>query len=221
MKHHWRRAGLIALWLIGASSWALADAVDDYFRAIKADDTRTVTTLLFQGLSPNTLDPAGMHGLVLAAREGSLKVADLLLSLNATKIEVRTPQDENALMMAALGGHEALVKTLIGKGADVNKTGWAPLHYAATKGHVNVIRILLEHHAYIDAESPNKSTPLMMAAMYGSPEAVKLLVDEGADVNLKNDKQMTAYDFAVQANRTDSAKLIDVAVQAKRPKGSW
>ena len=58
-------------------------------------------------------------------------------------------------------------------GADVNKPGWTPLHYAATHGHLAIMDLLLEEHAYIDAESPNGTTPLMMAAHYGTPAAVK------------------------------------------------
>jgi ankyrin repeat protein len=199
----------------------LAGAYDDYFQAIKTDDTRTLTTLLFRGMDPNTVGPDGLPGLVLAARDGSLKSASLLLSQNKTKIEARSLQDESALMMASLNGYEELAKALIAKGADVNKTGWTPLHYAATKGHIRIIKLLLEKFAYIDAESPNKSTPLMMAAMYGTFDSLKLLIDEGADVLLKNDLNLTALDFARQANRSDSAALLLKAVEAKRPKGSW
>ena len=200
---------------------AWAGAYEDFFAAIKADDTKALVNLLFRGFDPNSVDPDGVSGLVLAAREGSLKAADLLLSQNKTKIELRTPQDENALMMAALGGHAALAKTLIDKGADVNKTGWTPLHYAATKGHVGIIKMLLEKYAYIDAESPNQTTPLMMAAMYGTFDAVRLLVEEGADVLLRNEQGLTALDFATRANRVDSMAYLAKAIEAKRPKGSW
>jgi ankyrin repeat protein len=213
----WSLVGLILF-----TSWgATAGSYEDFFAAIKQDDTKTLTTLLFREFDPNTLDPDGVHGLCLALREGSIKVADLLLSLAKTKIEVRTAQDENALMFAALGGHEEILKTLIRKGADVNKTGWTPLHYAATRGHVNIIKLLLEKHAYIDAESPNKTTPLMMAALYGTFNAVKLLTEEGADVLLKNEQGMTALDFAVRGKRPDSTAYLAKLFEAKRPKGSW
>jgi uncharacterized protein len=220
MKSMIRMMGFVcALGLFASPVWA--GAYDDYFQAIKTDDTRTLTTLLFRGMDPNTVGPDGLPGLVLAVRDGALKAAGLLLSQNKTKIEARSPQDESALMMAALNGHEELVKALIAKGADVNKTGWTPLHYAATKGHLGIIKLLLEKSAYIDAESPNKSTPLMMAAMYGTFDAMKLLIDEGADVLLKNDLNLTALDFARQANRSDSAALLLKTVEMKRPKGSW
>ena len=205
--------------LLAAMPIAHAGAYDDYFVAVKNDDSRAVTNLLFRGFDPNTLDPNGLHGLLIAAREGSLKVAALLLSQHKTQVEVRSAQDESALMMAALGGYEGLAKTLIERGADVNKTGWTPLHYAATKGHLAIMKLLLEHHAYIDAESPNKTTPLMMAAMYGTLDAVKLLIEEGADLGLKNEQDLTAFDFAKRANREDSAALLQKS--APRAKSAW
>ena len=102
-------------------------------------------------------------------------------------------------MMAALKGHLDLVKKLIDRGADVNKPGWTPLHYAATSGHLAIMELLLEHHAFIDAESPNGTTPLMMAAHYGTPAAVKLLLEAGADPTMKNQLGLTAIDFAHRA----------------------
>ena len=61
------------------------------------------------------------------------------------------------------------------------------------------MELLLENHAYIDAESPNGTTPLMMAAHYGTPAAVKLLLEAGADPTLKNQLGLTAIDFARRA----------------------
>ena len=84
-----------------------------------------------------------------------------------------------------------------------------------------MVRLLLENHAYIDAESPNKTTPLMMAAHYGNPGVVKLLLEEGADPLLKNQLGLSAIDFAQRANRQASADIISAFVRAKQPKGKW
>ena len=78
------------------------------------------------------------------------------------------------LMMAALKGNIAGVKMLLERGAQVNKSGWSPLHYAATGPEPDLVRLLLERGADVDAASPNGTTPLMMAANYGSPAAVKV-----------------------------------------------
>jgi uncharacterized protein len=168
---------IVYLYVLIQFSFASAGSYEDYFSAIRNDDAATVQSLLRRGFDANTRDPNKQHGLYLALREPSFK--------------------------AALKGHTELVTALLNKDADVNKTGWAPLHYAATSGNVALIGALLEKHAYIDAESPNGTTPLMMAAMYGTPSAVKLLLEEGADPLLKNQIGMTAI------------------VRARQPAGKW
>ena len=124
-------------------------------------------------------------------------------------------------MLAALRGDGVLCRLLISKNSDVNKTGWAPLHYAATNGHLEVMSLLLDENAYIDAASPNGTTPLMMAAHYGTPSAVKLLLEAGADPMLKNVQGLNAIDFANRGERKESAEIIAAFVRGRQPKGTW
>jgi ankyrin repeat protein len=191
---------------------AQAGSYEDFFKAVQVDNVRTVQTLLQRGFDPNTVNPEGIPALMLAVQEPSLKVAELLASWPQTKTEVRNANDESPLMLAALRGYLPLVKKLVANDADVNKPGWTPLHYAATGGHVPIVEFLLDESAYIDAESPNGTTPLMMAAMYGSPEAVKVLIQAGADLTLKNHLGMTALDFAVRGQRANARELIETGL---------
>ena len=189
--------------------FSVAGTYDDFFKAVKLDDVQGVYALLNRGFDPNTSDEQGRPALLLALQVPSLKVAEALIRIRQTKVELRNDKDESPLMLAALRGERTLVELLIWRDADVNKTGWTPLHYAASGGHAAVVQLLLDHSAYIDAESPNGTTPLMMAAMYGTPEVVKLLLTEGADRDLKNQLGMTALDFAKQANRKDAVLLLN------------
>jgi len=195
---------IVLIWFFPAK----AGSYDDFFEALKTDEAQVVAKVLARGFDPNTLSPDGQYPLVLAIRRPSPAVLDLLLRAKGLRAEVRTAKDESPLMLASMAGMVDVCKRLIALDADVNKTGWAPLHYAASAGHVEVIKLLLKHSAYIDAESPNKTTPLMMAAMYGNPQSVELLLEEGADASLKNDKGMTALDFADVANKQAAAKLL-------------
>lgn len=202
-------------------SISYAGSYEDFFTAVARDDAPAVSSLLQRGFDPNTPNPAGEHGLMLALRSPSPKVIAVLLAWPKTNVEVRNRQDESPLMIASLKGMTEIVSQLLDKEADVNKPGWTPLHYAATAGHLQIMNLLLEHHAYIDAASPNGSTPLMMAAMYGTPSAVKLLLEAGADPLLKNDLGLTAIDFAQRANRQESADIIAAFVRARQPRGQW
>jgi len=212
---------LFLVFFLAGSGVACAGSFEDFFNAIRQDNAGKVSELLGRGFDANTTDPNGQTGLYLALREPSPKAAQVLIDWLKTDINKLNTQGESILMLASLKGQLELADRLIKKGADVNKTNWTPLHYAASGGHAALISLLLENNAYIDAESPNGTTPLMMAAMYGSESSVKLLLQEGADPKLKNHQGLTALDFAQRGKRPDSVEAIAAAIRSKRPAGRW
>jgi hypothetical protein len=203
----------------GTAGWAHADAYTDFFRAVNVDDVGAVRSLLAQGFDPNAVDSKGNTALYLALRYKSLKVAKLLIDDPHIHLNQLTPSDENALMIACLQGDLGLVKLMVEKGAEINKPGWTPLSYAATRGHTEIVKYLLDHSAYIDAAAPNGSTPLMMAAYFGYDSTVKLLLDAGADPKLKNAMGYTALTLATNMHHKDIADMIVKALGQDRPKG--
>jgi len=213
MKKHFKKA--LYLIVMAASFAAHAGSFEDFFRAVRGDNAGGVRSLLQRGFDPNTRDEHGQTGLLIALREPSPKVVQALLESPQTNVDLANAKDETPLMLAAIKGQQDLVTQLLKRDAAVNKTGWTPLHYAATSGQLTIMKVLLDNYAFIDAQSPNGTTPLMMAAMYGSGEAVKLLLAEGADTTMKNQLGMTAVDFANKANRAEAAELITAAANAK------
>lgn len=196
---------------ITAIAWppglARAGAYDDYFRAVIFDDVDTIKSLLERGFDPNTIEERrGDTGLILALREGSMKVFETLLNAPGINLEATTRNGDNALMIASYKGNKEAVQKLLARGVEVNRPGWTPLHYAAFAGSNEVVRLLLDRDAYIDAASPNKTTPMMMAAWEGHIMTVKLLLDAGADATLKNELGMTAIDFAEKFGHRDIAE---------------
>jgi len=198
---------------------AQAASVDSLVKAVKFDDDKGVAKDLANGMDPNATDDRGTPLLVIAAREKSDKVAALLLSNPKTNIEAEDRAGENALMLASLNGDLPLAKLLISKDAEVNKKGWAPLHYAATSGHDDVVQLLLDHSAYVDAGSPNGTTPLMMAARGNHLSTVKLLLDNGADLGVKNQLGLTALDFAKHYNAPDVTKGLSARIASQGASG--
>ena len=175
-----------------------AGSYEDFFQAIDRDDSAMVETLLKRGFDANTPSPQGASPLMSAIRQAALKSAIVLAAWPQTRVDDRNAEDETPLMLAVFHNQKSVVHLLIERQADVNKPGWTPLHYAATQGHADMVRVLMQHHAYIDAPSPNGTTPLMMAARYGNPLVTKLLLEEGADPRLKNDLGLSVLDFAHQ-----------------------
>ena len=221
VRRRWLGAAALAAWL----PLARAGAWDDFFRAIELDDERTVADLLRRGFDPNARDTRRQPAITVALFKDSRKVAAVLLAQRKLDVEARNAKDESPLMMAALRGNLEAARTLIERDADVNKTGWTPLHYAASSASEHalaMVQLLLEHSAYIDATSPNGVTPLMMAAEYGQIDVARLLLQEGADPTLKNPQGLTALDFARKAERDGLARDIVRAMQQQRPnKGQW
>ena len=199
---------LVYLYVLFGFNVTLSGSYEDFFKAIELDNPAVVQQLLQRGFDPNTPTPDLQTPLILAIQKGSTKVSQVLV--NSPQLQVNRPNtsDETPLMLAALQQQESLVKRLIQRGADINRPGWTPLHYAATKGHVGIIRMLLEHHAYIDAESPNGTTPLMMAARQGHFDVVKLLLWEHADPQRKSESGQTALGMALRGGFEQAAQLI-------------
>ena len=175
---------------------AFAGSYEDFFLAAETNDAPTLERLLKRGFDANTPGPKGQSALLTAIRQNASQAALVLAKWPETKVDIRTADDETALMLAAFHNLLPVAQVLVQREADVNKLGWTPLHYAATKANVPMMRLLLENHAFIDAPSPNGTTPLMMAAHYGSALATKMLLEEGADPRLKNHLGLSALDFA-------------------------
>ncbi|MBR8412436.1 ankyrin repeat domain-containing protein [Burkholderia cenocepacia] len=192
-----------------AAAGAHAESLDAIVKAVKFDDIADIGKRLKNGkLDPNTLAPNGDPILVIAAREKSDKVAAAIATTPNVDLEKEDKVGENALMLASLNGDLGLVKLLIDKGAEVSKKGWAPLHYAATNGQDAVVKVLLDHDAYIDTASPNGTTPLMMAARGNHASTVTLLLDQGADPQVKNQLGITALEFAKHYNAPDAIEIL-------------
>lgn len=201
-----------------ALGWASAGAAqaglkEDFFKAIELDRPQFVRSVIDAGFDPNTPDDRGQTGLILAMREGCFAAAEALLDFKQIEIDRPNAAGETALMMAALRGHEAWVLRLLERGAAVNRSGWSPLHYAASGPEPKVVALLLARGANVDALSPNGSTPLMMAAGYGAIDGAALLLARGADARLRNRAGLDAAAFARRAGRDALADRIAAGVR--------
>jgi uncharacterized protein len=189
------------LFVIAWFSFAKAGAYEDFFSAVDRDDDRTVAQLLARGFDPNSRDPKGQTGLILALRDASPRVADALWKSPQLDVNAENASAENALMMAALRGDLAWMQRLLERGARPHKDGWSPIHYAATGPDVKTVALLLERGAPLEARSPGKDTPLMMAARYGAEASVDLLLARGASAAATNERNLDAIDMARNAGR--------------------
>ena len=130
-----------------------------------------------------------------------------------------------ALHWAAINGDASLASMLLYAGANVGaKTrigGYTPLHLAAQVGNASVIAPLIAAGAPVAAATTTGATALMQASHAGSTEAVRMLIENGADANVKElANGQTALMFAAAADRVDVVKMLlargaDVAVTSR------
>jgi len=93
-------------------------------------------------------------------------------------------EKQEALLAAVINGHHKVVEVLLNFHVDVNcrsreQPCYTPLHFAASKGHLNCAKVLLKHHADITAKDALGNTPTDLAKRNAKPAVAKLLMSEG------------------------------------------
>jgi len=165
--------------------------------------------------------------LIEAARGGNYPQVERILSTKPKRagpfaslrraqggISSRDSRGYTALHYASLNGHKDVVQLLLSYEASCNsvdEAGSSPLHLAAWAGNGEVVRILLETGPSIpnvNLTNGDKETALHCASQYGHLDAVKLLLDAGADPNIKNIREETALDHAAQYGRIETVRLL-------------
>ena len=170
---------------------------EDFAKAAKFDDVSEVKSLISKGVSPNTVDSKGNPMLVLAIKDRSAKVTELLLQNRNIDVDLSNKYGETPLMMASIEGDLPVVKTLVLQNkARLDHIGWTPLHYACAKGNLDVAKFLVANGAVVDSNALNGTTPLMMAVQSGNEDLIRFLLENGADIRLRNTQGFSAIDIA-------------------------
>lgn len=187
----------LSVWLIPLANSQTPGQISDLVKAVKFDDVKGVKASLAQGFSPNLTDESGNPLLLLAIKDRSYGVIDVLLASKGMDVDLSNKQGETPLMIASINGDLPLVKTLVSKNrAQLDHIGWTPLHYACAKGQLEVAQYLIANGALVDSINLGGTTPLMMAVQSGNEYLVKLLLDKGANLQLRNGLGLSAIDIA-------------------------
>ncbi|MBB1624568.1 ankyrin repeat domain-containing protein [Achromobacter sp. UMC71] len=217
------RGALLALCVALSAPVAQAANPGDWWIYVANDYPDDIKDLLAQGADPNVRYKNGQPAVMRAVVDGAWKVFDVLAADPRTDVNAENPAGETPLMYLAIAGQTDRARSLMARGAQVNRLGWTPLHYAASKGQMAMARLLLENKAMVNAPAPNGETPLMMAALSGNKPMVDLLLKAGADITTRDTKDQNAADWARTGKSTALAaelqKMIaqqDAAKQARR-----
>lgn len=152
--------------------------------------------LLNQKISANVKDSSGRTALMVAARGGHLDIIKLLIKHGA-KIDINDKSGQTALYEAMMFGGLESVRALIQVGENDEIT--VPQRYTWSDRDIDYLDPVLgpnTNRSVINHQDENGNTALMDATHYGDLEITRLLLQVGADIDLKDVNGRTAYDLA-------------------------
>ena len=176
--------------------------------AAQSGDTRTVTMLVEGGSEVNARETAmGQTPLMFAVAYNRVDVVRLLLARGAdvqatSKVvdltKLSSPEEESSRPRrqgpdSGEGGQRPPDVAGVTRQYRYNELvgtsgGFAPLHFAARQGFVDVVKALVEAGADVNQVNPgDKSTPLVVATINGCFDIAKFLLENGADPNLASE----------------------------------
>ena len=164
--------------------------------AVILGNENLVRLLLQHNADVNIQDTGGYTPLHQLVKEGNTNLVRLLLEHNAD-VNIQDTYGKTPLHQSVIEGDENLVSLLLAQNADVNiqdNDGCTALHLSVLQSHINQRKIfdtLVKHKAQIINTCDAKGlTPLHTAVRSGNAQAVKKLVDLGADISVvKTDKK--------------------------------
>lgn len=110
------------------------------------------------------------------------------------------------------------VKSLLKKGADINRVGLyrdgSALHLAARSGQQEIAQLLIDSGATVDIRDLSDYTPLHNAAWNGNLDIVKLLLNAGADITARNYSGLTPLACAYRNNQIEVIEFIEGKLQS-------
>lgn len=169
--------------------------------AVGKDKLAAVKALLARGARVNARDKAGRTPLFMAL---SPAVAIALLDKGAD-VNAQLP---NGLTAVAVVPSDAIAAVLLARKANVNlptREGYTPLFLVPTAR----ARLLLRHGARVDVKAgPYKLTALHLAAVQGDVARIKLLLDAGLGVDVRDTYDRTPLLVAVENNRLEAARAL-------------
>jgi uncharacterized protein len=177
----------------------------DFFDAIRTGDRDRVSEMIAADEALlNATDENGLGPFTVAKYSGRNEIAALLLEKGV----------ELDIFAACVAGAEPRVVELAGGERELiqsySQDGWTPLHLACFFNHPAIAEALILYGADVQARSrnPMQNAPLHAAAAGRSREAVRILLQHGADVNAKQEGGWTALHAASQNGDVEMVQLL-------------
>ena len=168
-----------------------------------------------------------MTPLVAALAGRHLRTAQLLYDYGADP-NVQCYDGGSPLHAAVQSGHLEIVQKLIKYKANINaqnRIGWTPLYIASrlVQPNIDVIQTLLWYGVDVNAQAKDGTTALHEASAFGTAEVVRLLLEHGANAEMKNKQGRTPHQTMLGTPRDKARKLKllkKISAQGSRAQGN-
>lgn len=196
------------------------------FYAVEQNNLDEVKELIKNGADIHAREISGKKAIHIAVKKGNKNIVEFFLNegirVNDTSNSGWTP-----LHYAAFSGELEVAKLLVAKGANVraeNAYGQKPIdliHYSKDDGYKGVMELLLDKgKGKVNDTDKDGCTLLRYAVIIGNLEAIKFLIDKGANIHAKDNEGRTPLDLAREGGNTEvvnmlssiNTKMIEVSV---------
>ncbi len=203
-------------------------SVETFVKQAAEGDAIVVRTFLAAGMNPNLVaiydfggvvyeknqlvrqsNPEVTTALIAAAASGQTEIVQLLLAAKADVTLKTRPNSATALSRAASRGHLDAVRLLLGASpGQAEQSGNLALVEAATNGHENVVRALLDGGIAPNPASSSDASAVYVAACGGHTGVLRALLDKGGNSNARSASSEPALDCALRQQKLAAARLL-------------
>ena len=174
-------------------------------------DPAVCQVLIDAGADIETKDEVGRSPLLRASISGKIAVVKMLVEAGAG-VCVTDNHERTCLMLAAYFGHTETVRYLVVlPEVDVNHSennGYTALHFAVQQQFPDVVCLLIDAGADIEAKSKDGRSPLLLASIAGHLDIVKMLVEAGAGVCVSDSQRYTCLIMASASGHTETVRYL-------------